>query len=146
MKFTHYSKNPLGRFVVPQTLGTGVKPAGVLWLARDDTWKQQMIDGIGVTTWNESYRVQTTCSIAMDTIFIIDTPKLRADVTRTFSPDGYGIDWDVLRRETGVCGVYVKKGHESYAWVDAWDSDCLALWDPSCIRSATNFTTSSIRD
>ena len=140
MKFVHYSAKKLGAFRFEPELGVDMKPHHVLWVARDEEWKN-FLEEIE-SDMLKTYKYKYTFDIDMKKVIEVGTHKQARRFEDEFAVNEYDIDWNKVRRETGMCGIYVKntlnhKLRMDFKWFSSFDVESIGIWDNSCIKSGT---------
>ena len=142
MKFVHYSARKLGPFEFESDLRVHFKPHHVLWVAKDEQWKNYIVNELENPKWFKSYKYKYTFDIDMKKVIELATYKDVQKFTQEFEAGRELIDWNKVRRETGKCGIYVKNPltfriRMDFGWFGSFDVESIGIWDNTCIRSGT---------
>ena len=140
MKFVHYSPRKIESFHFEPDLRVHFKPYHVLWVARDEEWKNYLKEIDSKTL--KSYKYKYIFDIDMKQVIELGTFKELDRFSQEFETDRQLIDWNKVRRETGKCGIYVKNAQNPklrmyFGWFSSFDVESIGIWDNSCIKSGT---------
>lgn len=137
MKFIHLTNTPFTKFQKPRSLGKDVKPHGVLWVAKEDEWKE-------FADWT-TYEYEQEFDIDMSKVIQLKTYEDIQSFNKLYGEDYLGktylVDWNKVRKD-GKSGIYIKNAHikkarRDFIWYSAFDVECVGIWNADAIVSVT---------
>jgi len=135
MKFIHLTKQSFTKFKKPRNLGEDVKPNGVLWVAKENAWKEFM--ELDDSYLEYEFDIDMSKVIQLKTYEDISSFNEKYGIEFMFGrKKSYIINWDKVRKDGS--GIYIKnpdikKARIEFVWYSTFDVECVGIWNKDCI-------------